>query len=225
MLNTFFISKNQNLAGNRFLFMIIFILFYLVFGSFVDSYIGIRILMDILLTFILLSGAYAISNKYYISIIAALLALPMLVSIWFAYFIDIPLLSFIGCCFGIFFFTYIIFHILSFIFRAHHVTLNVIYGAVLVYLLIGFMWVFFYALLNKIEPESFYIGKSSMRDQRFILVYYSFVTLTTLGYGDITPLSSPASSFSILEAIVGQIYMTVLIARLVGIHISQSMKK
>ena len=87
------------------------------------------------------------------------------------------------------------------------------------------MWVFFYALLNKIEPESFYIGKSSMRDQRFILVYYSFVTLTTLGYGDITPLSSPASSFSILEAIVGQIYMTVLIARLVGIHISQSMKK
>jgi len=51
--------------------------------------------------------------------------------------------------------------------------------------------------------------------------YYSFVTLTTLGFGDITPVSDPARSLSLLEAIVGQLYLAVLVARLVGIHISQ----
>jgi voltage-gated potassium channel len=54
--------------------------------------------------------------------------------------------------------------------------------------------------------------------------YYSFVTLTTLGYGDITPLTPVARSLSLLEAITGQLYIAILIARLVGIHIAQSMK-
>ena len=55
-----------------------------------------------------------------------------------------------------------------------------------------------------------------------MLLYFSYSTLTTLGYGDILPLSAPARTFSYLEAIVGQIYLTVLIARLVGMHITQS---
>ncbi|MEE9226447.1 MAG: potassium channel family protein, partial [Acidobacteriota bacterium] len=51
-------------------------------------------------------------------------------------------------------------------------------------------------------------------------VYYSFVTLSTLGYGDITPVTPPARAFSFLEAVTGQLYLAVLIAGLVGIHIS-----
>lgn len=51
-------------------------------------------------------------------------------------------------------------------------------------------------------------------------MYFSLVTLTTLGYGDIIPLSAPAKSVVVMEALVGQIYLTVLIARLVGIHIA-----
>ena len=56
-------------------------------------------------------------------------------------------------------------------------------------------------------------------------IFFSFITLTTLGYGDITPLSNPAKSLVMLEAIVGQMYIAVLIARLVGIHISQGLMK
>lgn len=52
-----------------------------------------------------------------------------------------------------------------------------------------------------------------------VLIYYSFTTLTTLGYGDILPLSPPARMFSALESVMGQIYLAVLIARLVGLHI------
>ena len=55
-------------------------------------------------------------------------------------------------------------------------------------------------------------------------MYFSFVTLTTLGYGDITPVNSFARSLAFLEAAMGQIYLTVLIASLVGVHISTSTK-
>ena len=57
------------------------------------------------------------------------------------------------------------------------------------------------------------------------LFYFSFVTLTTLGYGDVTPLSEPARVLSLLEAIVGQMFLVIMIARLVGIQISQSINE
>jgi hypothetical protein len=57
------------------------------------------------------------------------------------------------------------------------------------------------------------------------VIHSSFVTLTTLGYGDITPVSAPARSFATMEAMAGQVYLEVLVARLVGMHISQSMDR
>ena len=58
--------------------------------------------------------------------------------------------------------------------------------------------------------------------QNPLFLYYSFVTLTTLGYGDITPLTPPARAFSYVEAILGQIFVAVSIARIVGLHIVHS---
>jgi hypothetical protein len=55
-------------------------------------------------------------------------------------------------------------------------------------------------------------------------IYYSFVTMSTLGYGDITPISNPARSLSLLEAVVGQLYIAILIAKLVGMHIAQAQR-
>jgi hypothetical protein len=60
---------------------------------------------------------------------------------------------------------------------------------------------------------------------RSAMFYYSFTTLTTLGYGDVTPLTPPAKSLAVVEAVIGQMYIAVLIARLVGTHISQSILK
>ena len=79
-------------------------------------------------------------------------------------------------------------------------------------------------LLESIQPGSFQISE----DEGSVvsnLSYFSFVTLTTLGYGDVTPSSLPARSLSLLEAVMGLLYVAILIARLVGIHISQSMSK
>ncbi len=104
--------------------------------------------------------------------------------------------------------------------KERRVDLNLINGAISVYLLIGVCFAHFYALVFNLDPGSFRgIEEGVATGTSF--VYFSFVTLTTLGYGDITPLTRWGGSIAILEAVVGQLYLTVLVARLVGMHISQ----
>ncbi len=181
--------------------------------------------MDAFITAILISGTYAASRKIYITITAASLAVPMLASIWISHFVEIPFLVFVGDCFGIAFIAFLVVVILSFIFGEHEVNTNVIYASIVVYLLIAIMWAFVYLVLESIHPGSFVIGNSQIEVGRRLYIYYSFVTITTLGYGDITPTTDVANSFSFLEAVTGQLYIAILIARLVGIQIAQSMNK
>lgn len=102
-----------------------------------------------------------------------------------------------------------------------------IYGAVCFYLLLGVGWAQVYGLVEAFEVDAF-AGLKPLpagvehRQDSSELLYFSFVTLTTLGYGDIRPIGSFARLFSSAEAIIGQLYLTILVARLVGLHISQA---
>jgi hypothetical protein len=87
------------------------------------------------------------------------------------------------------------------------------------------MWAFVYLVLESLHPGSFAIGEGQIEVGRRLYIYYSFVTITTLGYGDITPTTDLANSLSFLEAVTGQLYIAILIARLVGIQIAQSINK
>jgi hypothetical protein len=181
--------------------------------------------MDIFFTTTLIFGTYAASKRIYITITAASLALPMLVSIWLSHLIHMPFLVFVGDCFVIVFMAFLVVVILSFIFSEHEVTINVIYASIVVYLLIAIMWAFIYSVLESIQPGSFAIGEGQIEVGKRLYIYYSFVTITTLGYGDITPTTDLANSFSFLEAVTGQLYIAILIARLVGIQIAQTMNR
>lgn len=97
-----------------------------------------------------------------------------------------------------------------------------IIGAVSLYLLLGLLWGFIYLSVDYFFPSSFNFtlhGDISIQDRIGHLMYYSMVTLTTLGYGDIAPLSAPARGMAAIQAAMGQLYLTVLVARLVGMHI------
>lgn len=114
--------------------------------------------------------------------------------------------------------------ILREVLRAGKITADKIYGAICVYLLIGYAWAFAYALLEQIQPGSFSFPAEETAAAEYIarvmrMRYFSFVTLTTVGFGDILPRSSAARTFATLEAIMGQMYLAVLVARLVGLHI------
>ena len=99
---------------------------------------------------------------------------------------------------------------------------NRLYGAVCVYLMIGLLWSMMFMILQDIDPNSFGGNLASNPEEAQVdWLYYSFVTLTTLGYGDILPLSAPARALAYVEAIVGVFYMAMLVAALVSGYITQ----
>ncbi|MCZ6478782.1 MAG: potassium channel family protein [candidate division NC10 bacterium] len=184
--------------------------------------------MDIAYSVVLLAAVYAVSEKRQLFTIALVLAIPIIAARWLNYFLQNDLFALVSKSLTILFLIFIAITVLFHVLKDEEVTADKIYGALVVYLLIGFTWALLFTVIEGIRPQSFLIGdlqRASIRDMSTHFTYYSFVTLTTLGYGDITPLTPAAKTFSFMEAVFGQIYIAVLIARLVGLHIAYSMKK
>jgi len=211
-------------SEQRFLFLLISILILLLLSPILKSFFRLKILIDIFFSMIFISGIYAVSQKKRHVYISSFLAVSMLLTIWATYLIEVPGLSLSGTFCGIAFFIYMIITILIYIFNQDRVNREVIYAAVVVYLLMGVLWAFVYGAVEHIQTHSFLGIEDAIGDKRFVFLYYSFVTLTTLGYGDISPATPMASSLAILEAIIGQLYLVVQIAWLVGLRVSQSQK-
>lgn len=119
--------------------------------------------------------------------------------------------------------------ILRAVFRASEVDGNTLCGAACVYLLAGVLCGYLFAMIEILEPGSFRITDPTLEtkivqlsSQPGWLIYFSFTTLTTVGFGDILPARSLARSLSVLEAVIGQIMVVVMIARLVGLHVAYS---
>ena len=107
------------------------------------------------------------------------------------------------------------------VFRADRIDLNTVVGAVCVYLLLGVIWTILYRFLGDVAPGSLSgLDQYEGEELYWRYLYFSFVTLTTLGYGDISPVNAYRETLAILEAVVGQMYLTVLVAGLVGAYLS-----
>ena len=110
------------------------------------------------------------------------------------------------------------------LFRPMVVTIDTISASLCVYILMVLLWANLYALVDLFLPGSFAYSLDesftmNMRDgQAIYATYYSFVTITTLGYGDILPVSPPAMALATLQAFVGQMYVAILVARLVSVY-------
>jgi len=121
--------------------------------------------------------------------------------------------------FSLLFYGFIIFELLRYIIRCKIVDSSILSASACVYLLLGLFWCYVYALLDYYFPGSILpIVEIDIFDNFSRYLYFSFVTLTTLGYGDITPSTKVAQNWVVLEAIIGQFYLTVLVARLVGLY-------
>ena len=108
------------------------------------------------------------------------------------------------------------------LFRSQAVNANALWMAVNIYMLIGLVFAFLYATIAFFEPDAF-VGKfmnAPLRDQMYGFIYFSFVTLTTLGYGDITPNNTVVGTLNYMEALLGQLYVAIMLARLVGLYVS-----
>jgi hypothetical protein len=135
---------------------------------------------------------------------------------------------------GIAFLSYTIAVLLRFIFTRQRVTTNVVCASLCIYLLLGIVWALAYSTTFLFDEGAF---KSTVAGVGPLTVfhmgsggampvlYFSFCTLTTLGYGDIVPISPMARALAAVEALTGQLYLAVLVSRLVGLHIAQSLEE
>ena len=107
--------------------------------------------------------------------------------------------------------------------RDQRVTADTLFAAFSIYLVLGLLWTVLYSLLEAAQPGSFHFGTTAAGDsERFDrFIGFSFTTLTTLGYGNIAPQTPKADALTTMQAIIGQLYVAVVIARLVAIQITQ----
>lgn len=105
------------------------------------------------------------------------------------------------------------------------VDVNRLVGGMCVYLMLGLIWAVLFAFVAVVSPDAFKEAQLDASAPFWDFVYYSFVTLTTLGYGDVAPVGALARSLAYLEAVIGQLYIAVLIAGLVGTHLANGTHK
>ncbi len=215
----------RTLYKDRFIFLICLILAMILIAPFLSGFIGLRIFMDICFSAIFMAGIYALSQKKHHILFGAILAVPMILSAWSQYLIVSRGIIIVGNIFGVCFFAFAAIIILKYTFTAQEISRETISAAIVVYLLMAIMWGFIYTTLDLLYPESFSMpAYETQTPSRFHFLYFSFVTITTLGYGDISPQGVQAKSLAVIEAISGQMYLVVVVAWLVGMYVSKKSK-
>ena len=207
----------------RHLALLICILLLFAASPFVVTFRHGILVLNIIGTAVLVAGSYALSERRRLFTIAIVLSGISIIS-------TVLLLLFAqhwarmvsnACLFVLLAFFSI--SILAYVLRGGRVTADKIFAAICVYILIGFTWALAYDLADEIQPSSFAGPTEPARSDYVARImqmrYFSFMTLTTVGYGDVVPRSSAARTMAALEAVMGQLYLTVLVARLVGLHI------
>jgi hypothetical protein len=225
MRDKLFLSFAKACYKDRFLFLIVFMVALILLGPFTEPFIRLRVFMELFFSIIFIATIYAVSQKKLHIIIAVILLIPTLLAVWTE---DVPAnntLLTIGYLCGLTLFGFAVISILNFIFSEQQVTRQTISAAVAVYLLLALMWTFIYRLIENLYPESFAVAHDKLLLAENIYLYFSLVTITTLGYGDITPIGNHAVSFAVLEAITGQIYLVVVVAWFVGMYVSRKSKQ
>ena len=192
---------------------------------------GARLVVDIAISAIFLTALFIISSTRKHFVIGLALMIPTFLLMWAVEIFKLESYAMLPLIGSALFFCYVAWLILSDILHARLVTFDIIAGGISVYLFFGNICGLIYAIIARIDPEAFsipevtasYLGSSISEVSS--AMYFSFVTLTTLGYGDITPVNGFARTLAYLEAAAGQIYLTVLIASLVGMHIASPRKQ
>jgi voltage-gated potassium channel len=219
---TVHIGRHQ-LARFRFLLLSLMMVLGLrpLFDEWISSSIWADVLTDIFFAFALMSGLHAISGQPRQLRFALLLVSITILMGLLHYALNNQLFFRLQQGLVGVFLVQMLVMILIHIGQENEVTIDLIMAAACAYILFGMVWAYAYHFVEVLHPKSFTLPWTP-GDDLWDFYYYSFVTLTTVGYGDIVALTKPARALSILEALTGQLYLAIMISRLVGLHASQS---
>ena len=206
---------------SRFIYIIFAIMLVLLVNPFIRplGLIG-HLFSTLFLAMIPLASAYALTDDRKEAIIVLFIAAPFVILDGLNFIFTNRPLMVVAFSFGTILYFYIVALLVKNLLSIRVITADLIYCAISIYLLIGIMWAGIYTVIEGISPGSF-SGSSETPD----LLYFSFVTLTTVGFGDIAPLTILVRRLAVFEAAMGSIYMAVIIAMIVGRYMSMHEEK
>jgi hypothetical protein len=190
------------------------------FFPFVEEVKGGDVIVSILLSLVLLSAVLAVADRKGVFFIALVLAIPAIAGRWINHFRPDLVPPAVFLIAGLALVAFVVVNLLRFVWRAPSVNIEVLCASISAYLMLGVMWTMAYWLVDQLTPGAFSFNTNAGRQSMngFNAFYFSFITLSTVGYGDITPLSRIARWLAAMEAMTGMLYVAVLIARLVSLY-------
>lgn len=205
---------------NKYTILLCLVLFNVISAPFFSQSAHRDLFVNITFSLIILTAVLSVVGDKKLSQAASIvLMLPCLFFVWYAYFYILEEhMVMASTAIQTMFLAYMPLLILLFVFRAPVVTRDVVSAALVVYLFLAMLFAKLYLILELAYPGSFSISHETIRDNPGLLRYFSMVTLSTLGYGDLCPITDKSQTLAGMEAIFGQIYLAVLIARLVGMQ-------
>src|SRR6202789_419290 len=209
------------LAGHKFFFLFLFLLVILVFYPYMQhggfGYFAFRVFGSVGI----LVAVYAIRLRRTLLLVALLLAIPALLERVLLRQPNAGFLSILNIVLSFVFEVFIVVAIFRRVFTNDRPDSEAVFGSLCIYLLAGFSFASLYGMVAAIQSRAFYLDPLTNLHaipNRFDFIYYSFATMTSLGAAGITPVSAPARSLTVIESILGVLYLAVLIARLMDAY-------
>src|SRR6266700_468650 len=201
--------------------LLIALALFFIWAPFVEEIEGGELIVSGLFSLVLLAGIVAVADRKRVLVIAIVLAIPAIAGRWINHFRPdlIPPAVFLAG--GLVLIAFVIANLLRFVLRAPSVNTEVLCASISAYLMLGLMWTMAYWLVDQLTPGgafSFNTNAGPRSINGFNGFYFSFITLSTVGFGDITPVSKVARMLAAMEAMTGLLYVAVLIARLVSMY-------
>jgi voltage-gated potassium channel len=195
----------------------------LICAPFIEELEAGHLILTLLFSLVLLAAVFAVADRKSTLAIALVLAVPAITARWISQFRPDLVHPAVFLICALLLLGFVIGHLLHFILRAPIVTTEVLCASIAAYLMLGLMWTVAYWLVDQLTPGgafSFNTPRGAQSMNGFTGFYFSFITLSTVGYGDITPVSRAARWLAAMEAMTGLLYVAVLIARLVSLYSS-----
>ncbi len=178
----------------------------------------------LLFSLIIVAGVLTAFRQHWVRFLVIVLAVAGLTLTWVAHIHQSWNLTILNAVLGMLFIGLLLAFLMVQVFQAGTVTAHRIRGAIVVYLLIGGMWSFIYYIVALTMPQAFNwpkgLATGDWQAVQQVLTYFSFTTLTTVGFGDVTPAIPLTRTLAIFEGLAGQLYLVVTLTRLVSLSVT-----
>ena len=214
------ISNEENLLSRcRYRILLVGLMVFILMSPLFESSLRGDLAIAAAATFLMLCSLLVFPSRYYWRIGGTILALFAVAAQWSCLLLSPPVGPWLGDLFGILMLVVVGWAVVLRLPKRGSVGPDQIAAGISVYLIIALIWARLYHSLSLLVPESYLFQGSTENTPTFHdFTYYSFVTLTTLGYGDLVPHGATAKSLAMFEAVVGVFYLAVLVSRLVSLY-------